>query len=55
MPPDARPRGFALERHTVRVIGWLLAANATGLLLALTMGGTVRDTAQRLALLCGIG
>lgn len=51
MSPDARPRGFALERHTVRVVGWLLAANATGLLLALTMS----DTAQRLALLCGIG
>lgn len=55
MSNDAHSRSVALERHTARMVGWLLAANATGLLLALTLSGTARDTAQRIALLCGIG
>ena len=43
------------ERHTVRLVGWVLAANAVGLLVAVTLAGPARDAVQRLALLCGVG
>ena len=43
----------------MRLAGWVLAANALGLLAAVALGATVsdaaQDVAQRIALFCGLG
>lgn len=44
-----------LGRPGVRLLGWLLAANALALLVAASVAPSVRDAAQRLVLLCGLG
>ena len=43
------------SRQMVRLVGWLLAVNAVGVLVAVTLGGTARDAVQRFALFCGLG
>jgi hypothetical protein len=39
----------------LRILGWLLAANAVGLLIAVASGASVAEATQQFAGWCGIG
>jgi hypothetical protein len=43
-----------LDRHAVRLTGWVLAANALALLAAVALGGSVSEAARHAALFCGL-
>ena len=41
-------------RRGLRTAGWFVAFNAIAFFIAVTLGGTAREAAQRFALWCGL-